>query len=148
VPLLSRIAIIFLAFVIASTAAGITIAVAVLGPDWPALSGDLGLRTGFWVLVFFASSLSAAVTIIPLFLTAVVAEAFRLRSILLYGLIGFVVMPAGYFWFGFSDRLEPSAAQLPIGHEVAIAAASGVVFGVVYWLLAGRKAGNWRNRRT
>jgi hypothetical protein len=28
-----------------------------------------------------------------------------------------------------------------------VAAASGAVFGLVYWLLAGRNAGRWRERR-
>ena len=145
--MLNRIAVIFLAFLIASAAAGITIAVALLGPDWPALSGDAGQRTGFWVLVFFAASASGAVIILPLFLLVVLAESFKLRSILLYAAAGAAVMLFGYFMSGFSERVDPGTAHLPIGHEAAIAAAAGVVFGMVYWLLAGRKAGAWRARR-
>jgi hypothetical protein len=30
---------------------------------------------------------------------------------------------------------------------VEIAAAAGAVFGLVYWAIAGRKAGRWRERR-
>ena len=34
----------------------------------------------------------------------------------------------------------------PISREAEIAAAAGVVFGLVYWVIAGRKAGRWRER--
>lgn len=144
--LIGRIAIIILAFLIASIACGITIAFALLGPDWPALSGTVGERTGFWILVFFASSFSGAVAILPLFVVVVAAEAFRLRSLLLYMAAGAVVLPFGYLASGFADNLGPGTAHLPISHELAIAVAGGVVFGFVYWLLAGRKAGLWHQR--
>ena len=143
----NRIAVIFLAFIVASAAAGITIAVALLGPDWPALSGDAGQRTDFWVLVFFAASLSGAVIILPLFLLVVLAESFRLRSFLLYAVAGAAVMLFGYFASGFAEHLDKTSAPLTANHRAAIAAAAGVVFGMVYWLLAGRKAGAWRARR-
>jgi hypothetical protein len=32
-------------------------------------------------------------------------------------------------------------------HAVEIGAARGIVFGFVYWLIAGRNAGRWRERR-
>jgi hypothetical protein len=145
--MLGRITVIFLAFLIASAAAGITIAVALLGPDWPAFSGDAGERAGFWVLAFLAASLSGAVIILPLFLLVVLAESFRLRSILLYTTAGGAIMLFGYFVSGFAERVDGTVAPLPVGHEAAIAAAAGIVFGLTYWLLAGRKAGAWRMRR-
>ncbi|MPZ55591.1 MAG: hypothetical protein GEU91_03655 [Rhizobiales bacterium] len=145
--MLSRITVIFLAFLVASVAAGITISVALLGPEWPALSGDAGERTGFWVLVFFAASASGAVIILPLFLLVVLAESYRLRSVLLYAIAGAAVMLFGYFMSGFAEHADPATVYFPTGHEAAIAAAAGVVFGFVYWLLAGRKAGFWRGRR-
>jgi hypothetical protein len=142
--MISRIAVIFLAFLVASAAAGISIAVALLGPDWPALSGDIGERGGFWVLAFFAASASGAVLILPLFLLVVLAESFRLRSVLLYAIAAAAAMVLGYFQSGFAEHVEATSAQLPIPHEAAIAATGGIVFGFVYWLLAGRKAGLWR----
>jgi len=145
--MLNRIAVIFLAFLIASAAAGITIALALLGPDWPAFSGDASQRSGFWVLAFFAASASGAVIVLPLFLLVVLAESFRLRSILLYSGAGAVAMLLGYFVSGFAQHVDATSAQLPISQEAAIAAAAGIVFGLVYWLLAGRKAGAWRIRR-
>jgi hypothetical protein len=143
--MLNRIAIIFLALVIASAAAGIAIAVALLGPEKSALVGNA--ESGFWVLVFFAASLSGAVLILPLLLLVIVAESFRLRALLLYAIGGAIVLVLGYFMSGFAERVDPASAHLPIYHEAAIAGGAGVVFGFVYWLLAGRKAGAWRTRR-
>ena len=142
--LIGRVAVIILAFLLASFACGMTIAFALLGPDWPALSGSIGERGGFWGLVLIVSLASGAAVMIPLFLVVVVAEAFRLRSLLLYVVAGAIALTFVYLASGFADNLEPGAAHLPIGHEVAVAAAGGVVFGFVYWLVAGRKAGIWR----
>jgi hypothetical protein len=33
-----------------------------------------------------------------------------------------------------------------MSREIEIAAAAGAVFGLVYWAIAGRKAGRWRER--
>jgi hypothetical protein len=145
--MLNRMAVIFLAFLAACAAAGITIALALLAPDWPALSTDSGQRAGFWMLAFVAASASGALLILPLFLLVVVAESFRLRSLFLYSLAAPAVMLLGYFMSGFAERTDPAAAHLPIGHEAVIATAGGIVFGFVYWLFAGRKAGAWRLRK-
>lgn len=146
-PLIGRSIVILLAFILASGAAGIAIAVALLGPDWPALSGTSAERAGFWTLAFFAAALTGAVTILPMFILVVLAEAFALRSVLLYAVAGATILVVGYFASGFADRLEAQAAQLPLVQEALIAAAGGIVFGFVFWLLAGRRAGRWRARR-
>jgi hypothetical protein len=143
--MVARIAVILLAFLAACAAAGITIAVALAGPDFPALSGDISERAWFWVLALFAASASGAVLILPLFLLVVLAEGFRLRSVLLYATGSATVMVFGYFQSGFAEHVEATSAQLPVPHEATIAAAAGIVFGFVYWLLAGRKAGLWRS---
>jgi hypothetical protein len=145
--LLSRVIVIVFGFLLASGAAGITIALALLGPDWPALSGTSAERSGFWTLVLFASGLSGAVSLLPLFLLVVLAEGYRLRSVLLYAAVGAATMVLGYFLSGFADRVEAGAAHLPITQEAQIAGAAGIVFGFVYWLIAGRKAGLWRMPR-
>jgi hypothetical protein len=142
--LLGRSLVIILAFLAGSVASGIIISLALVGPDWPALSGDQVERAEFWVLALLAAALTGAVVILPLFLLVVLAEAYRLRSILLYMPTTTAVMVAGYFWSGFSERLDPGTAQLPLAHEALIAASGGIVFGFVYWLLAGRRAGAWR----
>jgi hypothetical protein len=142
--MIGRIAVIFLSFLVASAAAGVTIAIGLLGPDWPAVSGDIGERVGFWVLAFFAAGASGAIIILPLFLLVVLAESYRLRSVLLYAVVGAGAMLIGYGMVDLGDRLDARSFHFPLDREVTIAMAAGIVFGLVYWLLAGRKAGLWR----
>ena len=143
--LVDRIVVIFLAFLVAAWAAGMTFAIGLLGLDWPILSGDVGERTGFWAVVFFTTSFSGAVGILPLFLLVVLAEAFRLRSVLIYGFAGIAIMLFGYYSAGFGHRMEDAAGPgTLITGEIQLTAAAGAVFGLVYWLIAGRNAGRWR----
>jgi hypothetical protein len=144
--MIGRIVVIILAFLTATVAAGATIAAALLGPEWPVFSGTIEERAGFWVLAFFAASASGAMVVLPLFLLVVLAESFSLRSVLLYAVGGAAVMVFGYFPSGFTEH-DAASAPFPVGHEVTIAAAGGIVFGFVYWLIAGRKAGAWRGKR-
>ena len=46
--LLGRIIVIVFAVMVASIAAGMAIAVGVLGPEWHGFTGDFGERAGFW----------------------------------------------------------------------------------------------------
>jgi hypothetical protein len=141
--LLGRIFVILFAFMAASLAAGIAIAIALLGPEWPALHGDPAARGGFWVLAMLGSSLTGATGILPLFLVIVLAESLNLRSVLFYVVAGITITLLGYYGAGFG--VEESIDQAgPFSREMELAAAVGAVFGLVYWAIAGRKAGAWR----
>jgi hypothetical protein len=144
--MLKRIVVIFLAFVIASAAAGIAIAI-VPGLDWQTFTGDTLRRREFWEHAFFGTVFTAIVVVLPLFLLVILAESFRLRSLLLYALGGAAVMLFGYIAPRLAERGAAAPEPLSVWQEAAIAAVAGVVFGFVYWLLAGRKAGAWRLRR-
>jgi putative copper export protein len=144
--LIGRIFVIFFAFMIASLAAGLATAIGILGSDWPALQGDPVARGGFWVVAMFGSGLAGVVAMLPLFLVVVLAESFRLRSVLFYALAGVVIMLLGFYGLGFG--VEESIDQVgPISHDAEVAAAAGAVFGFVYWALAGRNAGKWAQPR-
>lgn len=143
--MIGRIVVIVLAFLTATAAAGVTIAASLLGPEWLVFSGAIEERVAFWILAFFAAGATGAMIILPLFLLVVLAESFSLRSVLLYAVGAAAVMIFGYFQSGFAEH-DAAPVPFPIGHEVTIAAAGGIVFGFVYWLIAGRKAGAWRTR--
>jgi hypothetical protein len=140
--LIGRIFVIFFAVMLACMAAGIAIAVGLLGADWPALQGDPVGRGGFWVVALFGSSFAGSVGILPLLLLIVLAESFRLRSVLLYAVAGVGIMLLGYYGLGFG--VEESIDQAgPVSPGAELAAAAGAIFGFVYWGFAGRNAGKW-----
>jgi hypothetical protein len=57
-------------------------------------------------------------------------------------------MVIGYYGSGFESTVGESLDEppAPISRNVELAAAAGAVFGMTYWLIAGRNAGRWRER--
>jgi hypothetical protein len=147
--LLGRIIVIVFAVMLASLAAGIAIAIGMLGPEWHGFSGDFAERTGFWLLVFFGASFTGAIGLLPLVILITIAEGFKIRSLLAYAAVGAALLALGYYSSGFSRGYEESIDHPPpaIPREIEIAAAAGAAFGAVYWAIAGRSAGRWREPR-
>ncbi|HXD45747.1 MAG TPA: hypothetical protein VN655_11495 [Pseudolabrys sp.] len=147
--LLGRIVVILFALIVSSIAVGMAIAAGLLGPQWHAFSGDVGERVTFWGVAFFGSAFTGAVGILPLAILIALAEAFRVRSLLINTAAGAALIVAGYYSSGLArPSYEESidAPPPPISRQAEIAAAAGAVGGLVYWLIAGRNAGRWRER--
>ncbi len=145
--LIGRIFVIIFAVILASMAAGIAIAIGILGVQWHSVSGDPVERVFFWGTAFIGATGAGAVGFLPMVILIALAEAFRIRSLALNMLGGAAMLLIGYYGSGFAtpsyeesiDRPPPVASR-----ELEIAAAAGAVFGLVYWLIAGRNAGRWR----
>lgn len=146
--LLGRLFVITFALFVAMLAAGIAIAIGLLGPNWHGFTGDIGERVGFWMLVFFGTSFTGAVGFLPVVMLIALAEAFKIRSFIVYAAVGALLLAAGVYG-GIETTGEESIDHPPprVSRPYEVAAASGAVFGLVYWLLAGRNAGRWRERR-
>jgi hypothetical protein len=149
VKLIGRIFVIFFAFLFASIAAGITLAFGLLGSEWQFLQGDpVVARGGFLIASFFGTSFAGAAAFLPLLLLAIVTEAFRLRSFLLYALAGVGIALLAYYGSGIGNPYEESIDHAgPINRGLELAIAAGAIFGLAYWLVAGRKAGAWHEPR-
>ncbi len=147
--LIGRIFVIFFAFLFASIAAGITIAFGLLGSEWQFLHGDpVAARGGFLIASFFGTSFAGAAAFLPLLLLAILTEAFRLRSVMIYALAGVAIALLAYYGSGLGNPYEESIDHAgPINRGLELAIAAGAVFGLAYWLVAGRKAGAWREPR-
>jgi len=142
--LLGRIIVIFFALIVATMAAGLALAVGIISPDWVSADSDPFERISFFVLAFFATSFVGATATLPALVLIVFSEATRMRSLLYYGVAGAVVGLAAYFGSDISARLENTTDVVPVGHTLQLAAAAGIIGGLVYWLIAGRRAGAWR----
>ena len=90
--LIGRIVIIAFAIMVATFAAGVTITMGMLGPQWHAFSSDVGERAGFWVGVFFATSFTGAIGLLPAVILIALAETFKVRSLLAYLATGVALM--------------------------------------------------------
>ncbi len=144
---IGRIIVIAFAVMVASIAAGMAIAIGLLGPEWHGLTGDFGERAGFWMLAFVGASFTGAVGLLPLVILIAIAESFKIRSLLANTAAGAAMLLLGYYASGFArPNFEESIdrAPPPISREAEIAAAAGATFGLIYWAIAGRRAGRWR----
>jgi len=144
--MLGRILVIFFALIVAMMVAGIVLAIGILVPDKSWLDADPVERMMFFTVSFFATSFIGASAFVPAVLLIVVAEVMRLRSLLYYAAAGAVVGLTSYFGSNVELRLENTTDVSPVFHPLQLAAAAGIVGGLVYWLLAGRNAGRWRER--
>jgi hypothetical protein len=133
----------------ASFAAGMAIAVGLLGPQWHVFTGDPGERVFFWGTAFVGATATGAVGLLPLMIAIVLGESLKIRSLLANTLAGVVMMVLGYYGSGLArSSFEESIDHPPppVSREAEIAAAAGAVFGFVYWTIAGRNAGRWREK--
>jgi len=84
------------------------------------------------------------VAIVPALVLIGLGEALRMRSFIYYAAAGVLVGLASYFGCDISGALENTTDVPPVGYTLPLAAAAGIIGGVVYWLIAGRKPGGWR----
>ena len=146
--LFGRIIVILVALILAIMAAGITLAIGIIAPDWAGIDSDPVERLSFFIVSFFATSFVGAVAILPAALLVVISEAARLRSFLFYGVGGALVGLASYYGSDISVRLENTTDVPPVANALQLAAAAGIIGGLVYWLIAGRNAGRWREPKS
>lgn len=148
--LIGRIFVIIFAVIVASMASGIAIAFGVLGPQWAGASSDIGERVFFWGTAFFGATATGAAGLLPLVILIALAEAFKIRSLLANVAGGAVMLLLAYYGSGLAPASYEESIDRPppmMSRELEIAAAAGAVFGLVYWTIAGRKAGRWREPR-
>jgi hypothetical protein len=145
-PFIGRIIVIFFALFMATISGGITAAIALLGLEFHMVGPDPIGHALFWGTATFASGVTVVVGFLPILILIVLAEAYSIRSLLIYAVAGAAILLFGYYSASFTRTYEESIDHPPppISREAEIAVAVGVVFGFTYWLIAGRKAGAWR----
>jgi hypothetical protein len=136
--LLGRILWVLFAFLIASTAAALVVTLGSLEADPADPGAGVVLDEAVGLIVGVSGVLIAAVALIPAALLIAIAEGLRLRSFVFYALAGAAMACYGGLGHGFM-------AKLGFDHTSEVWAASGIAAGLIYWLLAGRRAGAWRD---
>jgi hypothetical protein len=144
--LVGRIFVIAFALLFATVAASMVTAGAMIGSVF---HGEMIERVFYWGMVMLASGFTLAGGLIPLLIIVALTEALRLRSLLAYVAGAAFLMLVAYYAAGAPGRYEESidTAPSPVSREAEFAIAAGAAFGFVYWLIAGRNAGRWRDRQ-
>jgi len=142
---LSRFFVILFSLLFALLAAGIALAIGVMAPELISVSSDPIEKFMFFAGAFFATWLAVAAAFVPAVIVITIAETFDIRSIFYYAIGGGLIAAVVWYMADISVQLENTTDLSPIGYGLQLVAAAGIIGGFVYWLLAGRKAGMWKN---
>src|SRR6516165_9583040 len=138
---LARIVMAFLGYALACIAAALVLTLGSLAPNWNEVMAPLGPDAGdaesiaLWSVTGLAAIIIFSVGFLPSLLVIALAEGLALRSAVVYGIVGALLALAMAYGLDF-------AGDLARNREVF--AAAGIAGGLVYWLIAGRRAGMWK----
>src|ERR1700737_3035916 len=142
--LIGRLFVILFGFLAACLVAGMIVVGAVLFPEFsdlgagPVDPGALNIVLGFGFIFISGFALLPALVVVA------ITEAFYIRGVLTYavggGLVGLAcslgLVPFAPATFRFEGIVR---------RHLEIMTGAGIVAGVVYWMIAGRNAGAWRD---
>jgi hypothetical protein len=147
--LIGRLIVIFFAFLAACLVAGMIVVFAVLFPEMSDLdtgSIDQNAINVINVIIGFGFIFVSGFALLPAMLVVLITEAFYIRGMLTYALGGAVVGLACYLGL---VPFDPATMHFDgiIRRHLEIMTGAGIVAGLIYWMVAGRNAGAWREPR-
>jgi hypothetical protein len=144
--LIGRLFVIFFAFLVACAAAGAVVVVALLFPELSALDTGVIDQDAINVVLGFGFIFVSGFALLPALIVVLITEAFYVRGVLTYAIGGALVGAACYLGL---VPFDPSTFRFDgiIRRHLEIMTGAGIVAGLVYWLIAGRTAGAWREPR-
>ena len=131
-----RVLVVLAAFLAACCVAAFVITFGML-MEWQEILAGTGAG---WLTLAFFSLIVSAKALLPAMVLIALAEGLRIRSSLFYAVSGGLGFVALYYGLGLAAR------DVALGRDLEIMAGAGIAAGFVYWLLAGRKAGCWREQ--
>lgn len=127
-----RVAVVFAAYVLAAVAAALFLVW--IGFNNGRLPEFSGRALALWGAIVGFTAAQAAIVMLPALIAAIAAEAFRLRAAWPYAVVG-VAGGALAYVLVLRDMLDLN------DNPLAVSLGCGLVAALVYWLIAGRKAG-------
>ena len=145
--LILRLFVIAFAFLTACFVAGLIVVSAVLFPEFSDLgAGPLDQGT-FDIVLGFGFIFVSGFALMPAMIIAAVTERLSIRSALAYAAGGGLVGLACYLGL---VPFDPDTLRFEgvVRRHLEILTGAGIVAGLVYWIIAGRNAGAWREPRS
>ncbi len=141
--LIGRLFVILFAFFFACLVAGIIVVGAVLFPEF----SDLGVgpidQNAINIVLGFGFIFISGFALLPAMIVVAITEAFYIRSVLAYAIGGALVGLACYLGL---VPFDPATMRFDgiVRRHLEVITGAGIVAGLIYWLIAGRNAGAWR----
>jgi len=128
---------------LACLAAGMVIVLAILFPDWSDMALGPVDPDALNVVFAFGFIFVSGFALLPALLVVLITEAFSIRGALTYAAGGALAGLACYLGLVPFDPATMTFHGI-VRRHLEIMMGAGVIAGAVYWLIAGRKAGMWR----
>jgi hypothetical protein len=144
--LIGRLFVILFGFLAASLVAGMIVVGAVLFPEFSDLGADPIDPSAFNIVLGFGFIFISGFALVPAMVVAAITEAFYVRGAFTYAVGGGLVGLACYLGLTPFDT-ETFRFEGIVRRHLEIMTGAGIVAGVVYWMIAGRNAGAWREPR-
>ena len=141
--LIGRLFVILFAFLAACLMAGIIVVGAVLYPEFSDFGSGPIDQSAINVVLGFGFIFLSGFALLPALIVVLITEAFYVRSVLAYAIGGALVGAACYLGLVPFDPLTMQFDGIARRH-LEIMTGAGIVAGLVYWMIAGRSAGAWR----
>lgn len=141
--LICRFFVVFFAFLAACLVAGMIVVGAVLYPEFSDLDTGMIDESAINVVLGFGFIFLSGFALLPALVVVLITEAFYIRSVLAYAVGGAIVGAACYLGL---VPFDPDTLKFDgiVRRHLEIMTGAGIVAGLVYWLIAGRTAGAWR----
>ena len=141
--LIGRLIVIVIGFLAACFVGGMIVVVALLFPEFADLGAGPVDESTVDVLLGFGFIFVSGFALLPALVIVAITEAFYIRSALAYAVGGGLVGLACYLGL---VPFHPETFQFAgiVRRHLEIMNGAGIVAGVVYWMIAGRNAGLWR----
>jgi hypothetical protein len=140
--LIGRLFSIFFGFLAACFVAGAVVMFALVFPEMDVQTLDID-SGALNVMLGIGFVLISGFTLLPALIAVLVTEAFSIRHILAYAICGGLAGLGCYLAFIPFDT-ETMTFVGVVRRHVEVMVGAGILGGVVYWLIAGRNAGAWR----
>src|ERR1700759_5800478 len=144
--LIGRLFVIFFGFLAACLVAGMIVVTAVLFPDFSDLGAGPVDQSVIDIMIGFGFIFISGFALLPAMIIALITEAFSIRGVLTYAIGGGLVGLACYLGLVPFDT-ETLRFEGIVRRHLEIMTGAGIVAGVIYWMIAGRNAGAWREPR-
>jgi phosphotransferase system glucose/maltose/N-acetylglucosamine-specific IIC component len=143
VALIGRLFVIFFAFLAASLVAGMIVVGAVLFPEFSDLGSGSVDPDALNIILGFGFIFVSGFALLPALIVVAITEAFDIRGALTYAVGGGLVGVACYLGL---VPFDPATMRFDgiVRRHLEILSGAGIVAGIVYWMIAGRNAGAWR----
>jgi hypothetical protein len=141
--LIGRLFVILFAFLFACLAAGLIVVGAVLYPEFSDLGSGPIDQSAINVVLGFGFIFISGFALLPAMIVVLITEAFYVRGVLTYAVGGAIVGCACYLGL---VPFDPATLQFDgiVRRHLEIMTGAGIVAGLIYWMIAGRTAGAWR----